>query len=180
MTTFQIISSIGILISTVIGVSGLALSIRNTRYNNAAPQRAIQEKLQADLVHHLKTQNRLTHAVNHPENVNAAPSPLTDDLERLRSFLRSEKHRFNTPTPAQLDAVINTLTDALKAIDDFSRQPRNDTAFLDTVQEIKRNLLQTPLESALADINVLYHGLHEIEMNPMGVRKQRKLFTALD
>lgn len=58
--------------------------------------------------------------------------------------------------------------------------PRNDTAFIPHVDEIKCNVLRPWLEKALADINVLLDGLAAIERQPVPVRRQTKLFAALN
>ena len=58
--------------------------------------------------------------------------------------------------------------------------PRNDTAFIPHVDEIKCNVLRPWLEQVLAETNVLLDCQAAIERQPTSVRRQIKLFAALN
>jgi hypothetical protein len=101
------------------------------------------------------------------------------DLDELRKYLNAKKHRFMVPTPEQIEVVIKSIDGALVALAVAHHPPRNDTAFIPHVDEIKCNVLRPWLGKALADINVLLDGLAAIERQPIAVRRQIKLFSAL-
>ncbi|WP_407689604.1 hypothetical protein [Mycobacterium sp. HUMS_1102779] len=102
------------------------------------------------------------------------------EIGELRTYLNAKKHRFMVPTREQIEVVIKSIDSALAALAVAHHPPRNDTAFISHVVEIKCNVLRPWLEKALADINVLLDGLAAIERQPMAVRRQVKLFAALN
>jgi hypothetical protein len=165
------------IIAVLIALVGATFAARNFYAGRSAPVRQRQEKLRGELKGRVRTQNRLAQAVTHLDR--ELPSSLVNaDLEELRTYLKGTKHQFRAPSPAQLEAVIKSIDEALEALQ-VAQQARNDMAFNEDVQEIKRNVLRPVLDKALANINTLLNGLSVIEQKPTSVRKQIKQFKEL-
>ncbi|WP_373203193.1 hypothetical protein [Mycobacterium marinum] len=107
-------------------------------------------------------------------------SPLEADLEELQDYLNAKKHQFLVPRPEHIEAFSQSINEALAALANARHPPRNDTVFIPHVDEIKCNVLRPWLARTLTDVNALLSGLSEIERQPLSLRKQIKLFAALD
>lgn len=176
MSIIATIASVVAIIGTPIAAT---FAVRNFHYNQNAPVRQRQEKLRTELKQRVTVQNRLVHAIKNLDK-HLPSSLVNDDLAELRSYINGVKHQFIAPTPDQLAQVVKTLDGALEALDVAQHEPKNDTAFVPHVQEIKGKVLRPSLEKALEQINVLLNGLSVIEMKTLSVRKQKELFRELD
>lgn len=176
MNAFTIITTV---LGLVIGAVGTWAGLRGIRHAKDARFDERQASLRAQLKQRVQAQNRLAHAVKVLDK--HVPSSLVNqDLAELQGYLRGHRHEFRAPTPAQIDVVARSIDDALDALEVAQHPPKNDTAFLEHVDEIKRNVLRPSLEAALNHINVLLQGLVEMERKPLSVRKQVQLFKELE
>ena len=173
MNTFTVISTVFGLVMTAFVTW---LTIRANHNAKSAPFDERQAALRMELRARLNSQFRLVRAVDNVDRGLLPGSPVEADLDELRTYLNAKKHRFMVPTPEQIEVVIKSIDSALAAL----HPPRNDTAYIPHVDEIKCNVLRPWLEKALADINVLLDGLVAIERQPVSVRRQIKLFAALN
>ncbi|NGX07526.1 hypothetical protein [Mycobacteroides franklinii] len=176
MNTFTVISTAFGLVMTALGIW---LTIRANHNAKSAPFDERQAALRVELRTRLNSQFRLMRAVDNVDRGVLPGSPVEADLDELRKYLNAKKHRFMVPTPEQIEVVIKSIDGALVALAVAHHPPRNDTAFIPHVDEIKCNVLRPWLGKALADINVLLDGLAAIERQPIAVRRQIKLFSAL-
>ncbi|WP_204802626.1 hypothetical protein [Mycobacterium riyadhense] len=171
-------------ISTVFGLVMTAFGIwRTIRANHIAKSAHFDEgqaALRMELRARLNSQFRLVRAVDNVNRGLLPGSPVEADLDELRTYLNAKKHRFMMPTRQQIEVVIKSIGGALAALAVAHHPPRNDAAFIPHVDEIKCNVLRPWLEKARADINVVLDGLAAIERQPMSVRRQIKLFAALN
>jgi len=177
MSTFTVISTVFGLVMTAFGIW---LTIRANHNATSAPFDERQAALRTELRARLNSQFRLVRAVDNVDRGLLPGSPVEADLDELRTYLNAKTHRFVAPTPEQIEVVIKSIDSALAALAVAHHPPRNDTAFIPHVDEIKSNVLRPWLVKALADINVLLDGLAAIERQPMSVRRQIKLFAALN
>jgi hypothetical protein len=177
MNTFTVISTVFVLVMTAFG---LWLTTRANRNAKSAPFDERQAALRMELRGRLNSQFRLVRALDNVDRGLLPGSPVEADLDELRTYLNMTKHRLKVPTPDQIAVVIKSIDSALAALAVAHHPPRNDTAFMPHVVEIKCNVLRPWLEKALADINVLLEGLAATEWQPMSVRRQVKLFGALN
>ncbi|WP_162625679.1 hypothetical protein [Mycolicibacterium llatzerense] len=177
MNTFSVISTVFGLFMTA---SGLGLTIRASRHAKSAPFDERQATQRMELRARLNSQFRLRRAVDSVDRGLLPGSPVEADLDELRTYLSAKNHRFMVPRPEQIEVVIKSIDGALAALAVAHHPPRNDAAFISHVDEIKCNVLRPWLEKALADINVLLDGLAAIEREPMSVRRQVRLFAALN
>jgi len=177
MNTFTVISTVFGLVMTAFVIW---LTIRANHNAKTAPFDERQAALRMELRARLNSQFRLVRAVDNMDRGLLPGSPVEADLDELRTYLNAKKHRFMVPTPEQIEVVIKSIDSALAALAVAHHPPRNDTAYIPHVDEIKCNVLRPWLEKALADINVLLDGLAAIERQPVSVRRQIKLFAALN
>lgn len=177
MNTFTVISTVFGLVMTAFGTW---LTIRANHNAKSAPFDERQAALRMELRGRLNSQVRLVRAVDNVHRGLLPGSPVEADLDELRTYLNAKKHRFMVPRPEHIAVVIKSIDSALAALAVAHHPPRNDTAFIPHVDEIKCNVLRPWLEKALADINVLLDVLLAIERQPMSVRRQIKLFAALN
>jgi hypothetical protein len=176
MNALTIITTV---LGLVIGAVGAWAGLRGIRHSKSAPFDERHATVCAQLKQRVLAQSRLAHAVKVLDK--HMPSSLVNqDLAELRRYLRGHKHEFRAPTPAQIDAVVRSIDDALDALEVAQHAPKNDTAFLDHVDEIKRKMLRPSIEAAMNYINMLLQGLVEMERKPLSVRKQVKLFKDLE
>lgn len=172
-------------LNVVIGAAALLTGVAGAWYGLRSYQRARDARIhgrQADLRDELKRrikgQYRLARALK-SLNKDVPASIVNGDLSDLRDYLAGHKHEYKAPTRAQLEIVIASIDEALRALDAAQRPPRNDTAFLDHVQEIKCNQLRPALQTTLDNFNIVHHGLYVIEQEELSPRKQARLFSAL-
>jgi len=175
MTVFTIVTTLGSLLA---GVVGAVYGYRSYLRTRDAQIHERQAYLRDELKRRIEQQYRLVRAVNKMKN-DVPSSMLNDDLSDLRDYLAGHKHEYKVPSRAQLEIVIASIDEALRALDAAQRPPRNDTAFLDHVQEIKCNQLRPALQAALDDLNIVHHGLFVIEHEELSPRKRARLFSAL-
>jgi len=171
-------SSIGIL-GLVSGSIGSWFGYRAYRHSKSAPYDERQSELRAELRRRINDQFRLVRAVNGLDR-GLPGSTVEADLEEFKDLLNRIKHHLLAPSPAQVEVVIKSIDDALAKLAVAHHAPRNDSVFITHVDLIKANVLRPWLVRALDNINVLLDGLVEIERQPMSVRKQIKVFKALD
>ncbi len=177
MNAFTVISTV---FGPVITAFGIWLTIRANHNAHSAPFDERQVALRVELRARLNSQFRLVRGVDSVDRGLLPGRPVEADLDELRTYLNAKKHRFMVPRPEQIEVVIKSIDSALTALAVAHYPPRNDTAFIPHVHEIKCNVLRPWVEKALAVINVLLDGLAAIERQPMSVRRQIKLFAALN
>ncbi len=138
-----------------------------------------QAELRADLRCWINKQFRLVRAVDGVER-GLPGDAVRADLDEFRDYLAAMQRHLVAPSPAQLEVVIKSIDEAVVKLEVLQGVPRRDAMFIPHVTEIKCNVLRPWLKRAQDNIKVLHDGLAEIERRPMSVRKQIKLFTALD
>ncbi|AXN45105.1 hypothetical protein MM1218R_03170 [Mycobacterium marinum] len=177
MNTFTVISTVLGLVMTAFGIW---LTTRANDNARSAPFSERQAALRIELRRRLHSQFRLVRAVDNVDRGLLPGSPVEADLDELQTYLTANKHRFMVPRPEQIAVVIKSIDSALAALAVAHHPPRNDTAFIPHVDEIKCNVLRPWLEKVLGHMNVLLDGLAAIERQPMSMRRQIKLFAALN